>query len=181
MDDRRARGVLVASLVAAALVGPVHVQLWPALTGGDASADHVILFRTRLPRVLLASVVGGSLGAAGAALQGLLGNPLACPHVLGISGGAAVAGVVALVVGADPVSPLVPLAAFGGALGSIAIVSAAARAGGRTRRTRPPRRRRLQRARRRGAHAGERARQLHRRRRACSSGSWARSRRRATG
>lgn len=120
------------SLVGAALLGPVHVSLARALAGGDATPDRVILFRTRLPRVLLAGVVGGSLGASGAALQGLLGNPLACPHVLGISGGAAVAGVVALVAGADPVSPLVPLAAFGGALASIAIVSGAARARGRT-------------------------------------------------
>jgi iron complex transport system permease protein len=125
--------LLLASLVAASLLGPVHVSLWRALApGGVASADWVILFRTRLPRVLLAAVVGGSLGAAGAALQGLLGNPLACPHLLGISGGAAVAGVFALVAGADPVSPVVPLAAFVGALGAIAIVSLGARAGGRT-------------------------------------------------
>ena len=125
--------LLLASLVGASLLGPVRVSLWRALgAGGVATPDYVILFRTRLPRVLLAAVVGGSLGSAGAALQGLLGNPLACPHLLGISGGAAVAGVLALVAGADPVSPLVPLAAFVGALGAIAIVSLGARAGGRT-------------------------------------------------
>jgi iron complex transport system permease protein len=124
--------VLLASIAAAALIGPVRVDLAQAFAGGTPTPDGVILFRTRLPRILLAAVVGGSLGAAGAALQGLLGNPLACPHVLGISGGAAVAGVLALIAGADAVSPLVPLAAFGGALAAIAIVATAARAGGRT-------------------------------------------------
>lgn len=124
---------LVVSMAGASLIGPVHIDLWAALAGTpDASPDHVILFRTRLPRILLGAVVGGSLGTAGAALQGLLCNPLACPHVLGISAGAAVAGVLALVAGADPVSPLVPLAAFAGALAAIAVVAAAARAGGRT-------------------------------------------------
>jgi cobalamin transport system permease protein len=123
--------VLGATVIGATLVGPVHVSLARALAGA-ATPDAVILFRTRLPRVLLGAVVGGSLGAAGAALQALLANPLACPHLLGISGGAAVAGVLALVAGADPVSPLVPLAAFGGALGAIAIVGLGARAGGRT-------------------------------------------------
>jgi len=124
--------LLAASLVAAAVMGPVHVSLRAALAGGGTSPDYVILFRTRLPRVLLGAIVGGSLAAAGAALQGLLANPLACPHVLGISAGAAVAGVGALLLGADPISPLVPLAAFAGALAAVAIVSFGARAGGRT-------------------------------------------------
>jgi iron complex transport system permease protein len=123
--------LLVLSIAAAALSGPVPISLARALAG-DVNPDYLILFRTRLPRILLGAVVGGSLGTAGAALQGLLGNPLAEPHTLGISGGAAMAGVLALIAGADPVSPLVPLAAFAGALASIAIVSAAARAGGRT-------------------------------------------------
>jgi iron complex transport system permease protein len=124
---------LVASLAITLLIGPAHASLWTALApGGAATPDAVILFHTRLPRLLLAAVVGGSLSAAGAALQGLLGNPLACPHVLGVSAGAALAGVLALVAGADPVSPLVPLAAFLGALGAIGVVALGARAGGRT-------------------------------------------------
>jgi iron complex transport system permease protein len=125
--------VLVVSVVAAALLGPVHASLARALgPGGSATPDYAILFRARLPRVLLGAAVGGSLAAAGAALQAILQNPLACPHLLGISGGAAVAGVAVLIAGADPLSPVVPLAAFGGALGAIAIVTVAARAGGRT-------------------------------------------------
>jgi iron complex transport system permease protein len=121
--------ILVASAVGATLVGPVHVSPWRALAPGP---ERVILFETRIPRVLLAGVVGGSLSAAGAGLQALLGNPLACPHLLGISAGAAVAGAAALIAGADPVSPLVPLAAFAGALAAIAIVGFGAREGGRT-------------------------------------------------
>jgi iron complex transport system permease protein len=124
---------LVASLAGAALVGPVHASLAIALgPGGAATPDYAILVQTRLPRVLLAAVVGGSLGAAGAALQGVLQNPLACPHVLGISAGAAVAGATALVAGVDSVSPVVPGVAFLGALGAMVLVSSGARAGGRT-------------------------------------------------
>jgi iron complex transport system permease protein len=125
--------VLVGSIVAASLIGPVHASLWRAFgPGGAETPDYLILFRARLPRVLLGAAVGGSLAAAGAALQAILQNPLACPHLLGISGGAAVAGVAALIAGADPLSPVVPVAAFLGALGAIAIVTMAARAGGRT-------------------------------------------------
>ena len=125
--------LLLVSIGAAVLIGPVPASLRVALgPGGGSSPDYAIFFRTRLPRVLLAGVVGGSLGAAGAALQALLRNPLACPHLLGISGGAAVAGVLALLAGADALSPLVPFSAFLGAIGAIAIVTFGARAGGRT-------------------------------------------------
>ncbi len=124
---------LVASIAAAALLGPVHVSLTRALaSGGAATPDGVILFRTRLPRVCLAAIVGGSLSAAGAALQAVLQNPLACPHLLGVSGGAAFAGALALVAGVDPVSPLAPMAAFAGALAMIGVVAGVARANGRT-------------------------------------------------
>lgn len=125
--------MLAASVVAATLVGPVRASLGVALgPGGARTPDHAILFRTRLPRVLLGAVVGGALACAGSSLQALLGNVLADPHLLGVSAGAAVAGALALVAGADPVSPLVPLAAFLGALGTVATVFVAARTAGRT-------------------------------------------------
>jgi len=126
-------GLLVASLLAATLIGPTPIRLAAAL-GGDAgeTPDHAIVFQARLPRVLLGGVVGASLAAAGAVLQALLGNALADPHLLGVSAGAAVAGVVVLVAGADPVSPLVPGAAFLGALATVAAVFLGARTGGRT-------------------------------------------------
>jgi len=126
-------GVLAVSIVLAAGIGPVSASLARALApGGATTPDYAIIVQTRIPRVLLAAVVGASLAAAGAGFQGLLANPLADPHVLGISGGAAVAGAAALVTGIDPVSPLVPLAAFAGALATVAAVVMVARTGGRT-------------------------------------------------
>jgi len=121
------------SLAAATLIGPVRASLLTALgPGGAGTPDFIILFRTRLPRVLLGAVVGGALACSGASLQAMLGNPLADPHLLGVSAGAAVAGAIALMAGADPVSPVVPLAAFLGALGTVAAVFVVARAAGRT-------------------------------------------------
>jgi iron complex transport system permease protein len=125
--------ILGGSLAAATLIGPVRASLWAALgPGGERTPDFAILFRTRLPRVLLGAVVGGALACSGASLQALLGNPLADPHLLGVSAGAAVAGAIALMAGADPVSPIVPLAAFLGALATVAAVFVVARAAGRT-------------------------------------------------
>jgi iron complex transport system permease protein len=125
--------LLVLSVVLAAGIGPVPASLLRAIgPGGSGTMDRAIIVQTRIPRVLLAGIVGASLAAAGAGFQGLLANPLADPHVLGVSGGAAVAGAAALVLGIDPVSPLVPLAAFLGALVTVAIVVLVARTGGRT-------------------------------------------------
>lgn len=122
----------LASIVAATLVGPTSASLARALgPDGATTPDYLILFRTRLPRVLLGAVVGGALACAGASLQGLLGNPLADPHLLGISAGAAVAGALMLMTGADPVSPVVPLAAFVGALATMAVVFLLSRRDGR--------------------------------------------------
>ncbi len=61
----------------------------PASSGEDPTL-HTILWELRLPRVLLASVVGGALGMVGCAFQGLLRNPLADPYIVGVSSGSAV-------------------------------------------------------------------------------------------
>ncbi|MGH7895575.1 MAG: FecCD family ABC transporter permease [Candidatus Binatia bacterium] len=125
--------VLLVSLVVAAGIAPVPASVVRALgPGGASTTDYVIVVHTRIPRVLLAAIVGGALATAGAGFQGLLANPLADPHVLGISGGAAVTGAAVLVLGVDPVSPLVPLAAFLGALATMTGVVLVARTGGRT-------------------------------------------------
>src|SRR6185295_6252893 len=89
------------------------------------NTDRVILFETRLPRVLLAAIVGAALATAGAALQGLMRNPLAEPHLIGVSGGAALGAVIAVIVGGRGVlaeTSVLPLAAAIGALISMAIV-----------------------------------------------------------
>jgi iron complex transport system permease protein len=125
--------VLVLSLAAATAVGPVGIDWRRALAPGVSTPDAVIVFGARLPRVLLAAIVGGALATAGTALQALLRNPLADPHLLGVSGGAALAGVTALVLRPAFLGPsvLVPLAAFAGALVSVWIVASLARVSGR--------------------------------------------------
>jgi iron complex transport system permease protein len=85
---------------------------------GQAAA---IVRDIRLPRVLLAFLVGGSLGVCGAALQALVRNPLADPFLLGISGGAGLAAVAALGLGLSGTWTL-PIAAFLGGLAAVALV-----------------------------------------------------------
>ena len=117
---------LIASVVVASLIGSVHVDLARALqSNGAGNVDHVILFETRLPRVLLAAVVGAALATAGVALQGLLRNPLAEPHLIGVSGGAALGAVVAVILAGRSVvteSWLLPLAAASGAMVSMVVI-----------------------------------------------------------
>jgi iron complex transport system permease protein len=118
----------VAALVAASMAGSVHVDMASvlvALTGGvpgspDAAA---IVLSLRLPRALCAFAVGALLALAGALLQVVLRNPLADPYVLGVSGGAAVGALGAILAGA---LALVAPAAFAGAVLSTAIVFALA-------------------------------------------------------
>lgn len=113
---------LVACLIGLAVgATPVSLHaLFAALASPDAPAGAIVR-DIRLPRVLLAFVVGGSLGVSGAALQALIRNPLADPYLLGISGGAGVAAVVAIALGLGGAWGI-PLAAFAGGLGAVALV-----------------------------------------------------------
>lgn len=100
------------------------------------SAEHPtasIVLEIRLPRAVLAALVGAGLATAGALLQALLQNPLADPYVLGISGGAALGGVLALALGGGAWLGLVsvPVVAFAGALAASLLLYAIAGAGGR--------------------------------------------------
>lgn len=101
---------------------------------GDSIA-HSIVWHLRLPRALLAVLIGGGLGAAGAAFQGLFRNPLADPYTVGASSGAALGATLAIAFrwseGGAGFGP-VPLAAFVGSLGAVAAVYAIAQVGGRT-------------------------------------------------
>lgn len=91
-----------------------------ALLSPDAPAASIVR-EIRLPRVLLAFLVGGSLGVSGAALQALIRNPLADPYLLGISGGAGLAAVLAMALGLSGAWG-VPFVAFLGGLGAVALV-----------------------------------------------------------
>lgn len=123
----KAIGVLALLALAACIVGlavgatPVSPgAILSALTSPDA-VSATIVREIRLPRVLLAFTVGGCLGVTGAALQALIRNPLADPYLLGISGGAGVAAVVALALGLSGAWGL-PAAAFAGGLAAVALV-----------------------------------------------------------
>jgi len=103
-------------------------ELWDALFGrGDATRITVVRV-LRLPRAVLAALVGAGLGMSGAALQGTMRNPLAEPYLLGVSGGAAVGAVVAVALGVT--ASLLPLAAFLGALVAVAVAFFVAHAAG---------------------------------------------------
>jgi len=100
-----------------------------ALFGGTSDdAARTVMTAVRLPRVLAAFGVGSLLALSGVLLQALFRNPLADPYVLGVSGGAAIGALLAMIVGAEAFS--VHSAAVIGALGAVAIVYLLARAGG---------------------------------------------------
>jgi iron complex transport system permease protein len=115
---------LALSLVGATAIGGVPVDLRRALDFSHPdSPEFVILFRTRLPRVLLGAAVGGGLAAAGAALQALLRNPLASPDVIGISGGASAGAIAVLALGVrGPAWIIVPCAAFLASIATLAVI-----------------------------------------------------------
>ncbi len=73
------------------------------LTGDLDPTEQIIIYSIRLPRVLLASVIGAALSASGSVFQALLRNPLADPYVLGVSGGAAAGAIVGILIGAGAV------------------------------------------------------------------------------
>ena len=122
--------LLLAVLALGFAVGGVPLSFGDLLHGsGEAGETARTLAALRLPRVLLAALVGGCLALAGAALQALLKNPLADPFLLGTSGGAAAGAACAALAGASPL--VSPAAAFLGAAASSVGVAALARRGGR--------------------------------------------------
>lgn len=113
----------LAALLASLMLGSTPVgpgDLWALVSGADSGIPGHIVTELRLPRALAAFAIGGMLALAGAQMQVLLGNPLAEPYILGISGGAAVGALLALLAGAATLG--VNAAAFSGALGSIVLV-----------------------------------------------------------
>lgn len=126
---------LLAGLALAVLFALVLHLGW-GLFGDLGTGDpvvRVIIMDIRLPRALLALLVGAALGASGAALQGFLRNPLAEPGVVGVSAAAALAAVAVLYLGSVGVASWsLPLAALGGALAATTILVILARRGARS-------------------------------------------------
>ena len=127
--------LILALGLASLAIGPAPISFLTAakaLISGEGSAG-VIVRDIRLPRTLLAILIGGTLGATGAALQGLLRNPLADSSVFGAPQAAALGAVLVLYFGlAGALSFALPLAAILGALVSIALVVAVAGRDGST-------------------------------------------------
>lgn len=124
-------GVLVIVSFVALTVGAVPIPvsavasaLWESVTGSSSllSPEYkTILLSVRLPRIVLAMIVGAALAVAGAGYQALLRNPLADPYVLGVSSGAALGAILSLAL-AGRLTVATPLAAFLGATLTIALV-----------------------------------------------------------
>ena len=138
-----AAALLALAIVLAAGIGTLSIPPGTTLraiaqgTLGHAAlleGEEAIVWKLRLPRVLMGVLVGASLGTSGAAMQGLFRNPLAEPYLLGVASGASFGATLAMTLpGSSPA--LVPLFAFGGAVGAVVITLALSRAGGRARMT----------------------------------------------
>ena len=92
------------------------------LKGAGSETERTIILSLRLPRAILAGFVGAGLSVSGAAFQALLRNPLADPYILGVSSGAAVGAIIAILLGLSTFSLGLPLASFLGALLTILVV-----------------------------------------------------------
>jgi iron complex transport system permease protein len=115
--------LLVAVLFAwSLLTGPANISASDslrALFSGEGDAIVLVMREIRLPRALLALLIGASLGLSGAALQGYLRNPLAEPGLLGVSASASFGAVIAIYTGLSLLFPLaLPLLALAGAFSS---------------------------------------------------------------
>ncbi|HWC29068.1 MAG TPA: iron ABC transporter permease [Dehalococcoidia bacterium] len=137
--------VLAACLAVGLMVGPAGIGPGDTLrvllnhvagAGFDVSRQaDAIVWQIRLPRVLLAGVVGATLAFSGAAYQGVFRNPLADPYLLGVAAGAGLAGSLAIVLDA-PLSygglSLLPMVSFAGAILAVLLAYAIAHSGGQT-------------------------------------------------
>jgi iron complex transport system permease protein len=123
--------ITAASVIAALASGSADVGFaaaWQALGGSAPDNIEHLVWQLRMPRALTAFGVGGLLAVAGVLMQVLLRNPLAEPYILGSSGGAAVAALLAMMLGFG--SALIDIAAFGGAMAATVLVFSIAQGSG---------------------------------------------------
>jgi iron complex transport system permease protein len=131
--------VLFSASIGAAPVSISRIVASMFSSGADASRDELVLFSIRLPRIVMAAMVGTLLATAGTLMQGLFRNPLADPGLVGVSAGAGLAAAGAIVT-ADKALPsaitglpfLLPVAAFLGALATTSLLYRIATRRGRT-------------------------------------------------
>ncbi len=134
--------LLIAACLVSLTVGPVNISLSHVSgiilshTGLDVSSftrtEQLVVEQLRIPRIVVGTLVGMSLGVAGATMQGLFRNPLADPGIIGVSAGGAVGAVLAIALGLSRMFPMaLPLFALLGATGAAFLVYGIALAGGR--------------------------------------------------
>lgn len=111
---------IVLALLLSVIAGKVWVP-WTAWLSNDPR--WLIILELRIPRTVLAAVVGAGLGLSGAAMQGYLRNPLADPGLFGVSSGAALGAVISLYFGFSAQAWLLPLFALAGAAGAMALLA----------------------------------------------------------
>ncbi|HZZ66933.1 MAG TPA: iron chelate uptake ABC transporter family permease subunit, partial [Phenylobacterium sp.] len=125
--------ILLIAAAASLFLGRVNMSpadLLAGLISPHSSLAGLVVTELRLPRAVLAILVGGALGLSGAALQGLLRNPLADPGLLGVSNGAALGAVISIYFGLAQLFPLAtPLLGLAGAMGAGALTFAFGRGG----------------------------------------------------
>ena len=119
--------VLLLSSIIAMSAGSSGTHFWETLSilTGNSDPDSVtatIIWQIRLPRVILAAFVGGTLALGGLVFQALLRNPLAEPYILGISGGSAIGAILAMLIGLS-YFPGVAIFSFAGSLLVLAFVT----------------------------------------------------------
>jgi iron complex transport system permease protein len=130
MNDPRTSSFIVrrsSLILLLALIVTIAIAVSFGAVSLDDPAARTILLRLRLPRVLLAAVIGATLAVAGVTFQTLLRNPLADPFILGVSGGAAAGAAIATALRWARFPGVVPIVAFLGACGATAAVFLLAR------------------------------------------------------
>jgi iron complex transport system permease protein len=131
---------LVAVMIGAVLLGAIDLgwqrvlgEVWAQLTGGVSplsEQESAILWQLRMPRVVLAGLVGAALACSGATFQGVFRNPLADPYLLGAAAGAGMVVTIVVVLAPGAGVALLPAAAFVGALGGVALTWGLGRSAG---------------------------------------------------
>lgn len=124
--------ILILSIMISTAVGPVNIPLkdvFATIIGFNTSivnpVNETIVLQIRLPRIILAVLIGSALAVAGAAMQGIFKNPMADPYVIGISSGAAFGASVAIFLHSS-----IPVVAFLCAIGTVFLVYTIAKVSG---------------------------------------------------
>lgn len=130
--------LLIVVVLCCSLIGTHHISLKSVFTRASANTinpDYEIFFHVRLPRIFLACIVGAALACSGVVFQAILRNPLADPYILGISSGAGLGSIIAVISGFSlPILGNSPIAifAFIGAMGTIWLVWLVGRLAGKS-------------------------------------------------